>query len=67
MEAKHWLASRTLWANVIAGVAAVSTAFGLDLGLTPETQTAIVGGVLAVVNIVLRFMTKAPVTVTRAE
>lgn len=67
MEGKHWLSSRTLWANVIAGIAAVSTAFGLDLGLTPESQTAIVGGVLAVVNIVLRFMTKAPVTVTRAE
>lgn len=65
--AKHWLSSRTLWANVIAGVAAVSTAFGLDLGLDAEAQTAIVGGVMAVVNIILRFMTTAPVTVTRGE
>lgn len=64
MESKKWYASRTLWANVIAGGAAVGTAFGLELNLDAETQTAIVGGIMAVVNIVLRFMTKAPVTVT---
>lgn len=61
MESKHWLTSKTLWVNIIAGVAAVSTAFGLDLGLTPETQTAIVGGIMAVANIVLRLVTKQPV------
>jgi len=61
MEAKSFLASRTLWVNLIAGIAAVSGAFGLDLGLDTETQTAIVGGVMAVANIILRFMTTNPI------
>lgn len=65
MEAKSIFASRTLWANVIGGVAAVATAFGLDLGLDAEAQTAIVGGIMAVINIVLRLLTTSPVTVTR--
>ncbi len=64
MESKKWYASKTLWANVIGGAAAVGTAFGLDLNLDAETQTAIVGGVMAIINVILRFMTKAPVTVT---
>ncbi len=67
MEAKSIFASRTLWANVIGGAVAIATAFGLDLDIDAEAQTAIVGGIMAVVNIVLRFMTTAPVTVTRAE
>ena len=62
MEAKSFLASKTLWVNLIAGIAAVSGAFGIDLGLDTETQTAIVGGVMAIANIVLRFMTTMPVT-----
>lgn len=67
MEAKSIFASRTLWANVIGGAVAIGTAFGLDLDIDAEAQTAIVGGIMAVVNIILRFMTSAPVTVTRAE
>lgn len=62
MESKKWYASKTLWVNTVAGVAAVSGAFGIDLGLDPETQTALVAGVMAVVNIVLRFTTKTAVT-----
>ena len=60
-ENKRWYASRTLWINAIAGLAAVSGALGLDLGLDSETQIAIVGGVMAVINIVLRFVTSKPV------
>lgn len=67
MESKVWWASRTLWANIVGGAVAVGTAFGLDLGLDTEAQTAIVGGVMTIINVVLRFMTTAPVTVTRAE
>lgn len=59
---KRWFQSKTLWANILAGIATVSTAFGLDLGLDEETQIAVVGGVMAVVNIVLRVVTKGPVT-----
>lgn len=65
MEAKSIFASRTLWANVIGGAIAIGTAFGLNLDVDAEAQTAIVGGIMAVVNIILRFMTVAPVSVTR--
>ena len=63
MEPKPWYASKTMWANIIAGVATVGTLFWPSLKdvLTPETQVAVVGGVMAVVNIVLRATTKAPI------
>lgn len=60
-NSKHWFASKTLWVNFLAIVAAVAGAFGLDLGLDPETQVAAVGVIMGVVNIILRFMTKTPV------
>lgn len=57
METKPFWASRTLWINLIAGLVIVAGAFGLDLDVTPETQTALVGGIMAIVNIILRFIT----------
>ena len=57
---KPFYASKTLWTNIVMLVATVSTAFGLDLGLDPETQVAIIGTVMSVINIVLRFVTRAP-------
>ena len=62
MEYKSWWASKTLWVNVVMLIATVGTAFGFDLGLDPETQVAVVGGIMAVVNLVLRFMTKTAIT-----
>jgi len=59
---KPFWASKTLWVNLIALAAAVSTAFGVDLGLNPETQVVVVGTVMSVVNIILRLVTKAPVS-----
>ena len=61
MEAKHWFMSKTLWANALAMIAAVTGAVGMDLGLTPEVQAQIVVGIMAVVNIFLRIVTKSPV------
>ena len=49
---------------MIALAAAISTAFGVDLGLNPEAQIAVVGTVMSVINIVLRLITKAPVSVS---
>ena len=54
---KSLFASKTFWVNVVAMIATISTAFGLDLGLDEETQLAIVGGIMAVVNIGLRLLT----------
>ncbi len=61
MEPKPWYVSKTLWINALAILAAVTGAFGIDLDLTPETQAALVGGIMAIVNIILRLVTKAPV------
>ena len=62
METKPFWASKTLWVNALAFIAATTGAMGLDIGLTPESQAAIVTGVMALVNILLRFYTKAGVT-----
>ena len=58
---KPFWASRTLWINFIAVVAAGFGAFGIDLGLDPETQIAVVGGLMGIVNIILRFVTRTPI------
>ena len=60
-EAKSVFASKTIWVNLLALAGSIGTVFGFDLGLDEESQTAIVGGVMAVVNVVLRLTTKAPV------
>lgn len=54
---KEWYESKTLWANIIALVATLLTVFGLDVGLGAEQQASVVAGVMAIVNIVLRFRT----------
>ncbi len=54
---KEFWKSKTLWVNAVALIAAVTGAFGLDIGLDPEGQAAVVGGIMAMVNMVLRFTT----------
>lgn len=61
METKPFWASKTLWVNAVALVAAVTGAFSIDLGLDAETQTAVVAAIMGVVNIVLRFVTGSPI------
>lgn len=56
-DTKPWYASKTLWANLIAGGVTVAGVFGIDLGLDGETQAQLVAGVMVVVNIVLRLVT----------
>lgn len=59
-ETKPWYASRIIWVNAVGLIAAVGAGFGF--GLDAETQATIVGGILAVINILLRINTKKPVT-----
>ncbi len=61
-DTKPFWASKTIWVNLIMVVATVSTAFGMDFGLDAETQVAMVGAVMGVVNLILRFMTKTAVS-----
>ena len=60
MESKHWWASKTIWVNLLALVAIIlNSLYGIEL--EAEAQAAIATGVLAVLNIVLRAITKEPV------
>jgi len=61
-ETKPWWASKTIWTNLVGFAATMSVAFGIDLGLDVATQTALVGGIMAVLNLLLRFATKTAVT-----
>ena len=54
---KSPLLSKTLWANGLAFLSVGTLAQGLDLGLTADVQAKILAAVMAIVNIVLRFMT----------
>lgn len=54
--------SKTFWANIIAFIATMAGVFGIDLGLSPEVQAQLVAGIMAVINIALRFVTDKPVT-----
>lgn len=56
MDSKPWWASKTLWTNFVAVVAAVAVGFGFDFGV--DAQAELVVGVMAVVNLALRFATK---------
>ncbi len=58
VESKPFYASKTLWVNLLAVIAAVASALGLELGLDAATQGTIVLAIMGVVNIILRFTTK---------
>jgi hypothetical protein len=60
-QSKPWYASKTIWLNVIAGIAAVSSAFGLNLGLDTQAQAELAAGGLALVNVILRLVSKTPI------
>ncbi len=60
---KPFWASKTLWVNLVVLLAALAGIFEIDLGLTPAVQTALVTVIMAVVNMILRALTKSAVTV----
>jgi len=60
-EAKSKWESKTIWVNGLALIATIAGFAGLDLGLSEEVQAEIAVGIVAVVNIVLRFVTKTPI------
>lgn len=59
MEAKPIYLSKTIWVNVLALIGPIAASFGAT---TPE-WTAISTGVLAVANLILRYLTKKPVEI----
>lgn len=61
MDSKPFWASKTIWINLIALVASLLAAFGVA-DWDAELQASIVGVVMTIVNIVLRFVTDKPVS-----
>jgi hypothetical protein len=61
MDSKSILTSKTLWVNLIALIVMIAASFGLDLGIDDGQKGEIAAGVIAVVNVILRLMTKQPV------
>ena len=54
MDTKPWWTSKTLWVNAIAFVALLVQQFGAGFIIDAETQV----GILAVLNVLLRLVTK---------
>lgn len=60
MEVKKWWTSKTIWVNVVAIIAVVlNSLYGVEF--SAEVQATIATSVLAVVNLILRIITKEPV------
>ena len=58
MDPKPWYASKTLWVNAIAFVALLVQSFGTGFVIGAEEQV----GILAVLNLVLRLVTKTGIS-----
>lgn len=62
LQVKAWWQSKTIWLNLIVTAAAVAAAIGgARFDVPPDAAAAIAGGVVAVINIGLRVLTKKPV------
>ena len=57
MQSKSWYLSKTLWFNILALIVAIASAFGYTGELPPEWML-FVPAVIAVINMILRLVTK---------
>lgn len=60
MEGKPIYKSKTFWFNLLAFIAAIAGAFGYS-GQVPEEWKVFIPAIVALINIVLRTVTKEPV------
>ena len=65
MNSKSVFLSKTFWVNILAMAAALGGVFHFNL--SADDQAMIVTGIMGVVNIILRFLTKQPVHVVTAD
>lgn len=66
MDAKPWYTSKTVWANVIVVVVAILAYLGAQPNLLPAEFAPWVLAGVGVLNIVLRFLTGAPLAGKKA-
>lgn len=65
-QTKPFWASRTIWANLVMVAGVVLESTGVTNVLDPETQSLILGGIMGIVNVILRFVTKDAVVIQPA-
>ena len=61
MDSKPFYLSKTMWANAMVILAAILGSTGV-VDILPGEQSELVAGGLALVNVILRAVTKGPVT-----
>lgn len=66
-DAKPWWASKTIWTNLIGGVAMLLSIGGVDVIAAPDVQAQIVGAVMVFANLLLRVITTKPLTKSGAD
>ena len=59
-ENKPVWASKTLWANGVAGLSMLAAAGGVSI-MDPTEQNQLIAGIMVILNIILRFVTKSGV------
>lgn len=59
MQTERPWQSRTMWVNLISGIVALVTVFGVDLNMTPEAQLELVAGIMVVVNAINGYLRSA--------
>lgn len=64
MDTKSILQSKTFWANVVGVIVTLLAMKGIQL--SPDDQATIIGGIMLVINVVMRLVSNGPVTITGA-
>lgn len=67
MDAKVWWQSKTFWLNLVAIVVAVGYYLLDTPGIVPAQYVSYVVAGLGALNIVLRFVSDQPITLTRKK
>ena len=63
VQTKPWYQSKTVWFNLLSGVSSVlATIVEKDWVAEHPEAIAVIGGVVAAINIALRFVTDKPVS-----
>ena len=68
MDDKLWWQSRTIWLNIVTFALGLSfVAKYVPAGVDPEQVVGGIMGLIAFINIVLRFLTKTTVTTRKGQ
>ena len=60
MESKKWYLSKTIWVNIVALIASIVAYYGINI--PPEEYGPIATYIIVFINIILRFVTRKPIT-----